>query len=152
MGVGRSLLRVRLLSLPVLLPALLAGLMAGCANKDQDTAVDGFVVVGSSPDPGAEDATAATQPELRVNAEADAAACTANSLSFNAISDDGAVLFEVDYIISIEEGGSKIRFLHDGGLSEGYRYAVYVNAQAETVCVDTDGRELVPYGLEFFVP
>jgi len=132
--------------------ALLPALLASCGNKELDTAVDAFVVVGTSPDPGAEDATAATQPELRVNAEADAAACTTSSLSFHAISDDGAVLFEVDYTISIEEGGSKIRFLHDGGLAEGYRYAVYVDAQAETACADTDGRALVPYGLEFFVP
>jgi len=131
---------------------LVPPLLLGCGAKDEDTAIDAFVVVGTTPDPGVEDATAATQPELRVNAEADAAACTVDSLSFSAISDDGTVLFDVEYAITIEESGSKIRFNHDGGLSEGFRYAVYVNTRAETACADVDGRPLVPYGLEFFVP
>jgi len=110
------------------------------------------VVAGSEPEAGAEDVTVATQPEFVVSAAADAATCTVDSLSFHAIGDDGGVLFDVPYSIVLESEGSRIRFLHDDPLLEGFRYAAYVNTQAETICTDVDGRALEAYGMEFYVP
>jgi hypothetical protein len=135
-----------------LLAALMAALMAGCVGDTGDTGIDAFVVTGTTPDPGADDATPATQPEFRVNSPAEPADCAEESLNFVALNDDGSVAFRVDYNVVLESGGYRIRFLHDEPLREGYRYAVLVNTGGATTCTDIDGRPLVAYGMEFTVP
>lgn len=144
MGAGRALLCF--LSLP------LAAAAPGCATEVEDTASDEFIVVGTTPDVDAADAVETTDPELRVNAEADPMTCTEDSLEFVGINDDGTVAFEVPYSVTLEDDGSRIRFVRERTLPTGYRYAVVVKTGGATACTDVDGRPLQPYGFEFYVP
>ena len=123
-----------------------------CATSGGDSAAEGFVVVGTTPDPGADDALETTDPELRVSASADPVTCTEESLIFAGISEDGAVAFVPPYSITLEDDGSRIRFMREDTLPRGYRYAVVVQSGGSATCTDVDGRALEAYGFEFYVP
>ena len=130
--------------------------LIACGDDGGDSAEDtGFRVTSTDPVDGADDVTAGTVPELRVNADASEETCTPDSLKFEALNlDDSTVAFELPYEIEIQNG-SKIRFQpwpdREKGLFQGYRYSISVATDVETRCTDTDGHELEPFGLIFEV-
>ena len=131
---------------------LLIAAAPACTAAGGDSAPEGFVVVGTTPDPGAEDALETTDPELRVSASADPVTCTEESLLFAGVNEDGSVAFVPPYSITLEDDGSRIRFVREDTLPRGYRYAVVVERGGSATCTDVDGRALEAYGFTFYVP
>ena len=116
-----------------------------------DTASLGFSVAASSPEQGDIDVTAAQSPEFRLNEAADSANCAEDNFLMVAIDQNGAFAFDLDYVVSLEDGGNKLLFTHSEPFLQGYWYAAMV-LKTESPCLSDSGLPLEPFGIEFYVP
>ena len=148
MAVDRSL--PGLIALPFL-AALLAAPMSGCG--DPEVSLDtGFRVMGTLPENGEEDVVVSIQPELRLNSQASAGSCNANTLLLAAINGDGSIAFEPDYDVEIQDDSRKVVLIPEATLPRGWNYAMTLTTDGGQRCEDESGHELQPFGLEFYVP
>lgn len=135
--------------------ALGALLLAGCARDPViDTGAD-FVVVGCSPDDGADDVGEAAVPELRFSKPADPVACDTAAIRLDAVDGAGRVLSNVPYTPVFSASDEKLQLTHDVALPRGYTYAVSVATAASPTdlgCAAADGTPAEPYVFSFTVP
>jgi len=130
--------------------------LIACGDQSDDSGQDtGFKVTSTDPVDAADDVTAGTVPELRVNADASEETCTPETLKFEALNlDDSTIAYDLPYEIEIQNG-SKIRFQpwpdRGKGLFQGYRYSISVATDGETRCTDVEGHVLEPFGIVFEV-
>jgi len=133
------------------LPALTLVALAGCAGA-ADTAVDpGFLVAAVVPEDGDDDVVRSVNPALRVNASADPATCTTDTVRLVRVTAGDAVASEVECTLSFPDDGLKIKLDPVGGLTSGYGYMLTVRS-GTSGCTDTDRRVVRPFASRFFVP
>jgi hypothetical protein len=131
------------------LPAIL--FLAACAAPvDDDGGDTGFQVKTVIPTDGTMEVIDLVNPELRVNASADAAACSPDNILFAPVHGN-TVLFDVPYTVTLLDGGRKIVIVPDTALLEGYWYMVSV-LSGSGGCMDEKGRRLQPFSSNFYVP
>jgi len=116
-----------------------------------DTASLRFKVAASSPGLGDMDVTAAQSPEFRLSAAADSDNCDPDNFLLVAIDESGAFAFDVDYVVSLQDGGNKVLLTHFEPFLQGYWYAAMA-LHTESPCLSDGGLPLEPFGIEFYVP
>lgn len=127
-------------------------LTTACSKGDsEDTAVDMFMVAGTAPENGDVNVLVGQAPEFRFNATADEEACDSSHFVFVGMDESGEVAFDVVFDAQFQDEGNKVVLTHSTPLLQGYWYAA-MSVNGDPACLDTDGRPLEPYGIEFFVP
>lgn len=133
-----------------LLLAFFATAGTGCPT-DPVKGDTGFHVTGSVPSDDDMEVVESIHPELRFNATPSEASCNEETLLLARSNRDWVITGTVPYALTWIDGGRKVQFEPDEVLPNGSWYTLTVRS-GNGGCTDVDGRTILPFAVQFFVP